>query len=87
MLETQENFAFARVFCDKNVVLFNICKSAIGDIKDSPYSHFPDCHLLDALVKKLVNIRIHAYEKQLNRMIVSEIQHGGKTVKRVTSVK
>jgi hypothetical protein len=85
ILETHENFA--QVFCDKNVVLFSMCKDAIGDIKDSPYSDFPDCHLLDALIKKFVNIRIHAYEKQLNRMIVSEIQHGGKTVKRVTSVK
>jgi hypothetical protein len=35
-----------------------MCKSAIGDIKDSPYSDFPDCHLLDALVEKFVNIRI-----------------------------
>ncbi len=76
-------FAFARVFCDKNVVLFNICKSAIGDIKDSPYSHFPDCHLLDALVNKFVYIRIHAYEEQRNPIIVSQIQHRGKTVKRV----
>ncbi len=84
ILKNDENFA--QVFCDKNIVLFNMCKSAIGTIKDSPYSDFPDCHLLDALVKKFVNIRIHEYEKQLNRMITPEVQHAGPTVKRVTSI-
>ncbi len=44
ILETHENFA--RVFCDKNVVLFNMRKGAIGDIKDCSYSDFPDYHLL-----------------------------------------
>jgi hypothetical protein len=52
---------------------------AIGDLKNSPFSDLPTCHLLNALVKKFVNIRIFAYEKNLNKSIVSVPQYGSKS--------
>lgn len=64
-----ELYNFSKLFLDKNLMLFNICLDAIGDLKNPPYDDFPTCHLLNALVKKFVTLRLFAYEKRLKNQL------------------
>jgi len=75
---------FAKLDCDINLVLFNLCIEAIGSV---PFENFPTCHLLNAIVKKFTNLRIFTYEKKVNQELSTTLQYGSKTANRFTLIK
>jgi hypothetical protein len=82
-LKNQKNFS--ELDCDLDLVLFNMCLKSIECV---PFEDFPDCeHLIRAILKKFINIRIYSHEKQLNKSNSSVLQFESKSAKRSSLIK